>query len=142
MSGGHENLVPLPERSKEQQRAIRSMGGKASGEARRRKKSMKQKLQAILELPAQGEDYDAAAAMGVDGDIDNEIAMLIGLYLKAKAGDVAAVKEIRSILGKDAASAELALRQKELALKEAGKDTSTAVLEKLDEVLGGIKSGF
>jgi len=142
VSDGHENLIPLPERSKEQQRAIRSMGGKASGEARRRKKSMKQKLQAILELPAQGEDYDAAAAMGVDGDIDNEIAMLIGLYLKAKAGDVAAVKEIRSILGKDTASAELALRQKELALKESGKDTSAAVLEKLDEVLGGIKSGF
>lgn len=142
MNDGKENLIPLPERTKEEQREIQSKGGKASGEARRRRKSMKQKMQMLLELPASMDDYNTAAVMGVDGEIDNEIAMLIGLYMKAKTGDVSAVKEIRNILGKDTASAELALRKKELDLKEAGKDPSAAALAKLDEVLGGINSGF
>lgn len=43
-----QNLIPLNERTKSEQRAIASAGGKASGEARRRRKTLKEELLAIL----------------------------------------------------------------------------------------------
>lgn len=46
---GTENLIPLPERTIEEQRAIQSMGGKASGAARREKKLMSQILADYLQ---------------------------------------------------------------------------------------------
>lgn len=38
MAKGHENLIPLNKRSKEAQRKIQSMGGKACREKNRKKK--------------------------------------------------------------------------------------------------------
>lgn len=46
--GKPENLNPLPTQSKDKQREIRSKGGKASGEARRKKKLMSQIYGAFL----------------------------------------------------------------------------------------------
>ena len=51
MAKGHENLIPLNKRSKEAQRKIQSMGGQASKEAARRKKSLKELTQMLLENP-------------------------------------------------------------------------------------------
>ena len=39
---GQENLIPMTERTEEEQRKIARLGGIASGEARRRKKSMRE----------------------------------------------------------------------------------------------------
>lgn len=50
--------------------------------------------------------------------------ILKGLFLKAAEGDVQAVREIRNILGKDNSSAELALKKKELKMKEAAVKSS------------------
>lgn len=137
------NLIKPDDLTPSQRRENASKAGKASGEARRRKKSMKQKMQLLLSLPACDNDLQELEALGVDPeDSDNEMVILKGLFLKAAGGDVAASKEIRNILGKDNSSAELELRKKELRLKEQAKDTSSEVLNKLDEVLGGIKSGF
>ena len=93
--------------------------GKASAEARRRKKSMKEKMKLLLSLPACDSDLLELEALGVPiEDSDNEMVILKGLFLKAAAGDVAASKEIRNILGKDNSSAELEIKKKELKLKE------------------------
>ena len=40
--GGQENLIPMTERTEDEQRKIARLGGIASGEARRRKKSMRE----------------------------------------------------------------------------------------------------
>lgn len=73
----------------------------------------------ILSLPANDvNDWNRAAAMGIElDDIDNETIMLVGLFQKAKQGDVFAIREIRSILGLDLGSQELALKKKELERK-------------------------
>ena len=47
-----KNLISNSERTPSELREITQKGGKASGEARRRKKDMKQKMKALLELPA------------------------------------------------------------------------------------------
>lgn len=84
-----------------------------------KKRDMKAKMKMLLELPCTAEDWNEAAEMGVDmSEIDNETAMLIGLFKEAKSGNVQAVKEIRNILGKDNSSEELALKKKELKMKE------------------------
>ena len=40
MVAGEENLIPMSERTKEEQREIATMGGIASGAARRKRKAM------------------------------------------------------------------------------------------------------
>lgn len=51
-----ENLKPFSERTESEQREIRSKGGKASGEARRAKKTIAEALRKVLdeELPDSG----------------------------------------------------------------------------------------
>ena len=46
---GRANLIPFNKLSEEEQREIRSKGGKASGEARRKKRDMREVAKAILE---------------------------------------------------------------------------------------------
>lgn len=85
----------------------------------RRRLSFKQKLQGLLDMPVVTED-DAllCGAFGVDpGESDLALAILMGLCMKAKKGDVSAVKEIRSILGKDKAADDLRLKRQALKMK-------------------------
>lgn len=120
-----KNLIPFSERSVSEARESGAKGGKKSGETRRKKRDMKAKMKMLLELPCTADDWNEAAEMGVDmSDIDNETAMLIGLFKEAKSGNVQAVKEIRNILGKDNSSEELALKKKELKMKEEAANNS------------------
>lgn len=140
------NLIPNSERTPSELREQTSKGGKKSGEARRRKRDMKAKMKMLLELPCVETDWNEAAIMGVDAsDIDNETAMLIGLFKEAKSGNVQAVKEVRNILGKDNSSEELALKKKELSLKEKQLSGDTAendlVKAWIDAVTGGDDDG-
>lgn len=47
-SKGRKNLIPFSERTEEEQRDIRSKGGKASGKARRKKKFLRDMLYTAL----------------------------------------------------------------------------------------------
>lgn len=134
------NLIPFSERTESEQREIQSAGGKKSGETRRRKRDMKAKMRMILDMPVYDcDDFAGMSSMGIDVEnIDNETLMLVGLFRKAKNGDVQAVREIRSILGKDHAAAELAIRKEELKLKKEQLQsgvTGEAELPKLFEAL-------
>lgn len=131
-----QNLIPFTERSESEVRELNSKGGKKSGETRRRKKTMKQQLEMLLALPACDNDKAELDALGIDAEeADNSMVILKGLFLKAASGDVSAVKEIRNILGKDTASAELELKKKELKIKERAREPSTEAINKLDEIL-------
>ena len=44
-----QNLIPMNERTKSEQRAIATAGGKASGESRRKRKTLKEELLLMLE---------------------------------------------------------------------------------------------
>ena len=48
---GEKNLIPLNRRTKEEQKEITTAGGKASGESRRRKRSLKDAADLFLSLP-------------------------------------------------------------------------------------------
>ena len=76
-------------------------GGKASGEARRKRKAMKSVLNELLTMPAESDEAKTALA-GVEHllpECDNQTAVLAGLMKQAMLGEVKAVQEIRNILG-------------------------------------------
>ena len=138
------NLTPFSERSVSEAREAGSKGGKASGETRRRKKDMKQKMKALLELPAAANDKEQLEALGISpDDMDNEMVLVMSMFLSAAQGDTKAFDRVIQILGKDIAHEELALKKRELKLKEkASSEGDSAALSKLDEVLGKIEGGF
>lgn len=96
-----KNLIPFDERTEEEQREIRSSGGRASGVSRRRKKSLREAADLYLSLPvANRRAWNKISAEGVDpDDIDNQMAMIIGLTQKAIKGDAKAAKIIVDLIG-------------------------------------------
>lgn len=57
-NNGQDNLIPLNERTKEEQREIARQGGIASGKARQEKATMKKTLELLLDEVAKVEDND------------------------------------------------------------------------------------
>lgn len=102
-----KNLIPFDQRTEEEQRTIRSAGGIASGAARRRKRSLKEAADLYLSLPVTDQrKWNRISRRYVDPeDIDNQMAMIIGLVDAATSGDARAAKIIVDLLG-DSAKAE------------------------------------
>ena len=100
---GHENLVPLDKRTRAEQRQIASKGGKASGKARRQRKTLKESMNTLLSLPINNaKDFNAVSKMGVDmEDMDNSQLIILALFKRAKSGDVYAIKELRELIGEE-----------------------------------------
>lgn len=88
--GRVENLINQSMRTKEEQRRIAQMGGKASGEARRRKKTLRETLITLLNT----ENYE------MDGKkVDGYVATALALIKKALKGDVPAITALRDTVG-------------------------------------------
>ena len=138
-----KNLVPFDERTESEQREIASAGGKASGKARRRKKSLKQKMQLLLSLPPTDTDRTELTIMGVDpDDMDNEMVLVKALFLAAAAGDTRAFDRIQDVLGRSVAREELALKKQEAKRKAAsGTDTENRIGSYLDALSEVLKDG-
>ena len=103
-----KNLIPFDERTESEQRDIRSAGGIASGAARRRKRSLREAADIYLSLPVTDRrTWNRIARNGVDpDDIDNQMAMIIGLTMAATAGDARAAKVIIDLIGEEDSQGE------------------------------------
>ena len=106
-----KNLIPMDQRSKSEARELGRNGGIASGISRRRKRSLKEAADMYLSLPVTDRRmWNKIARKNVDPeDIDNQMAMIIGLTMAATAGDAKAAKVIVDLLGEDAHSEEAAV---------------------------------
>ena len=110
-----KNLMPIQEvnsnRTREQHSEDSRKGGVASGISRRRKRSLKEAADLYLSLPVSDRKmWNKISRRGVDPeDIDNQMAMIIGLTMAATAGDAKAAKVIVDLLGEDAHSGEAAV---------------------------------
>lgn len=99
-----KNLVPFTsEQSREEAVINGRKGGVASGQAKRRRKLLRDSMNALLELPVSStREYNALIKMGIDiEDIDNSQLIVLALFNRAKSGDVAAIKELRNLIGED-----------------------------------------
>lgn len=96
-----QNLAPYTIRSTSEAREKGAAGGRASGVSRRRKRSLKDAAEYYLSLPpSESKRWNAISMMGVDPeDIDNQMAMIIGLTERAIGGDAKAAKVLIDLLG-------------------------------------------
>ena len=96
-----QNLIPMEQRSPEEAREMGRKGGRASGESRRRKKSLREAAELYLSLPvADKRAWNKLARDGVDPeDVDNQMAIIAGLSIKAAKGDAKAAKVLFDLIG-------------------------------------------
>ena len=83
-----QNLMPIElvnaRKTREERRESASKAGKASGEAKRKRKAMKEQMEMLLSLPfnlkdKKGNDViEALSSLGIEKDnIDNQMALII-----------------------------------------------------------------
>ncbi len=107
---GTKNLIPFNQRTEEEQKKIQSKGGKASGESRRKRKTMRETLLALLELPMKKGKMDTLKAFEdliEEKNVTVEQQILLAQIKAAMDGDTRAATFLRDTAGekilKDAA---------------------------------------
>lgn len=116
-----DNLKPLGngQRTKEEERAIQSEGGKKSGEARRRKRDMKNAAKMLLGMKVSSKQSTMKAALqslGIPEDEMNyQMAVLAMQLVKAGLGDTQAASFLRDTAGENP---NVKMREKELKQKQ------------------------
>lgn len=119
--GRKENLINPKDRTSEELRAMTRKGGIASGEARRRKKTMREALEMLMykcELPEQTKQMLRAEGVS-DDEMNHQMVITRSLIAKAESGDVQAYNAICAMIGeKPAEKMELGgSMQSELRIK-------------------------
>ena len=114
-------LVQNQERTPSERRESAIKAGIASGDARRKKKALKEMMELALQMEEQNEGY-RSRMLKAGWEPENMTQMTVitqGLIQKAKAGDVQAYNAIRDIIGeKPAEKMELGgSMQSELRIK-------------------------
>lgn len=125
-----QNLIPLDKRTKSEQRKIQSMGGCSSGVSRRRKKSLREAAELYLSLPVSDKRaWNRLARDGVEPeDVDNQMAIIAGLTMRAIKGDSKAAKVIFDLIGPTESAPEptgveaMTLSEKMAAIREAARN--------------------
>lgn len=101
-----KNLIPhqfTSDQNREEAAKNGRLGGKASGAARRRKRSLKEAADLFLSLPVEDKrKWNKLARRYLDAeDIDNQMAMVVALWDGAVSGDARSAKVLIDLLGKD-----------------------------------------
>lgn len=123
--GPNGALIPLNERTKEEQRRIASEGGKASGAARRQRKAIKETVEMILGLPVMDrKEWNALAKMGLDPEeITQQAALAMAIIQNAKKkGSPTDLETLAKLLGEGVGKAQQEAEDDPIttALKEEG----------------------
>lgn len=98
MAAGKDNLIPMSERTKDEQREIAQKGGIESGKARRRKRTMKEAARIILNAPVSTEQAELLQKYGIaEQDCTNLMLILAKATQKAADGDLKAAEFLRDL---------------------------------------------
>ncbi len=125
-----ENLIPMDERTENEQREIARKGGKKSGEARRRKKDMKTKMKLLLSLHPTASQTELLKALGIsEEDADNEMLLLVAMFQAVTEDrDTKAFDKIMDVLGKTVQREELTLKKRQAAKQDKPSNGMTEQL--------------
>ena len=94
----NKNLIPMNERTKEEQREIARKGGRESGKVRRRKDA----AQLILQLPVGAEQAALLQKYGIaESDCTNLMLLIVKTVQMAADGNLKAAEFIRDTLGEN-----------------------------------------
>ena len=99
--GRKENLIDTAHRTEEELRAMTRKGGIKSGDARRRKKTMREALEFLMYKAELSEALKQRMRdEGIkDEDMNHQMAITRSLIAKAEAGDVQAYNAICAMIG-------------------------------------------
>ena len=100
--GRKENLINPKDRTSEELREMTRKGGIKSGEARRRKKTMREALEMLMfhtELNQQAKQMLEAEGIKDADDFNHQMVITRSLIAKAEAGDVQAYNAICAMIG-------------------------------------------
>ena len=106
--GFEENLIPMNERTKDEQRRIATMGGIASGVSRRQTADMKKRLKEIVNMALRDGKIDdiTTLADAKNANLSIADALLVKLVLMALNGNVKAMNTLMGMLGNDPTEAQ------------------------------------
>ena len=84
-----------------------SKGGRASAEARRKRRALRDSMNMLLEMQPTAEKYNKLIEAGFEPeDIDNSAVITLALFTEAAKGNVKAIKELRNLIGEDRPDAD------------------------------------
>lgn len=112
------------ERTANEAREIAKKGGKASGAARRKKKSMREAAKVLMDMDIQSDKTKRTlASLGIaEDDMNYSMAIMAAMMNEAAKGNVKAAAFIRDTMGDSAShelqTARLALEKKKLELEK------------------------
>ena len=126
MTSSTDNLVPMNERTEAEQREIARKGGVASGKARRRKRTMREAAQVILNAPANTEQSELLKKYGIEErDCTNLMVLIVKAVQMAMDGNLKAAEFVRDTLGENP---QYKLYEKKIEYLIADKEASHAVI--------------
>lgn len=128
---GYKNLIPLNKRSEEEQRALRSKAGKASGESRRKRRTAKEIARTILQTDLSASQIDEVLDGAKDligEDVSAYAVMIAKMVQEGLRGNVQAFTAVRDTAGDKPTD-----KQEVTAAVTAG---DVALLEKVGARLG------
>ncbi|HES2711725.1 hypothetical protein SUC37_07890 [Streptococcus agalactiae] len=95
-----QNLIPINQRTKSEQRKIQRQGGLASGQVRRQRADLKRAFETLLTSRVNNEQMrDLLVGLGYDPT--NEMALALVVLQKALNGDVKAFSKIQDVIDRD-----------------------------------------
>lgn len=111
-----QNLKPFTsDQNREEAKKNGAKGGRASGEARRRKKTMRENLELILSMPLKNGKSDniedAEDLQSFSGaNMTVEQALIMAQVKKAAKGDLNAFEAIRDLIGEKVTKSEVSVQ--------------------------------
>lgn len=148
-TNAEKNLRPV--RTKEEARERGRKGGIASGEARRKKRTMKNAAKLLLDMPIASENIsNTMKELGFqEEDLTNQMAVLVSVFKKAMNGDVRAAEFLRDTAGQnDAKNEDRKIKKQQIEQRvdefEYRKEKDAGVsqeIEDMDEIEGEIYGG-
>lgn len=131
------NLIPMNKRTKEEQREIAKKGGIASGKVRRRKRTMKEAAQLILNGKPPEQFNALLEEYGIEEkDSTNLMLVMIKAAQMAANGNLKAAEFLRDTIGENP---KYKLYQKRLELMEAEQDDTSFVDEWVAAIIAASK---
>lgn len=149
----NENLIPLNERTKDEQRKIQKKGGIASGKARREKADLKKKVNQILEMDVFSPQLkEMLEEKGLSAT--NQTAIATVLLQKALKGDMRAIELLAKMNGNEGTKDNLDKKEQKERIKamqlenkkreqalEGGVASEDIMGEYFEKLEGAIKDG-
>ena len=123
-----ENLKPLNQRTKSEQREIAKSGGQKSGEARRKKRDIRKAVEQIFDVKREDKDGNM-----LDGYEEMAVALRKMATDPKNRQAIAAQKYVRELLGLDQSPEDKERVRNNIKLQQLEIEKTKKQIEKMDE---------